>query len=114
MTDTTMVANPSFEAGTTEFDAPKNAPRRPSTLNTSKTATSSRALGRPFAKLATQSHPVAKGVEKWKSSHPRALWRCVQEDVRAGFAVEQRVWGVLALCGSVSILYAAYCFFFRP
>src|SRR5260370_14561331 len=107
-----MVANPSFEGGTTEFDEHKKLSRRPSTFNTSKTATSSRALGRPFAKLATQSHPVAKGVEKWKSSHPRALWRCVQEDVRAGFAVEQRVWGVLALCGSVSILYAAYCFFF--
>src|SRR5713101_7177353 len=113
MTDTTMVANPSFEAGTDEFDAPKNAPRRPSAFDTPRKATLSRAPAPPLGKLVTQSRPAGHTVEKWESSHPRALWRCVQEDVRAGFAVEQKVWGVLALCGSVSILSATYCFFFR-
>src|SRR5216684_7839398 len=110
MTDTTTIADPALEVGTTGLHAPEIAAQRPSALNTLSKVALSRAPTRPLGKLGTQSRPAALTVEKWEGSHPRALWRCVQEDVRAGFALEQKVWGVLALCGSVSILYATYCF----
>jgi hypothetical protein len=44
--------------------------------------------------------------------YPHALWQCVQQ-LRAGEAIEQKIWCVLSLCGAATILYAAYCFFFR-
>jgi len=53
------------------------------------------------------------GTEVCQSCHRRAFCQCAQKEWRAAEAIEQKIWVVLSLCGGATILYAAYCFFFR-
>ena len=55
--------------------------------------------------------PANRTRDDCEGCHLRALCRCAYADFRAAGAREQRVWVVLALSATVTILYAAYCFF---
>jgi len=66
------------------------------------------------ANPAVQNKPALEAYnESDRICHPRAFSRSAQVELRAGDALEQKVWVILALCSAATILYAAFCFFMR-
>ena len=105
MTET--ILNPTSNAKPAVFEpAVRRIPADLETPDTPQESTIPRWTALPTA-------PEAAEAEACESCHRRALCRWAQEELRAGQALEQKAWTVLSLCGAVTILYAAYCFFFR-
>jgi hypothetical protein len=65
------------------------------------------------ANPAVHTKPALEADNENSICHPRAFSSSAQEELRAGDALEQKVWLLLALCSAVIILYAAFCFFMR-
>ncbi len=63
-------------------------------------------LGREVLRVC----PYAHKDEPCQGCRLRVLCRCAQENLAAAAVVERRVWVVLAICGGLSILYAAFAF----
>jgi hypothetical protein len=53
------------------------------------------------------------GTGEGTCSHRRVLCRCALADWRADTQLEARIWTVLFLCGTVSVLYAIFAFFVK-
>ena len=113
MTDTTIIAEPELDEEKALLEVPESvAVVRPAN-NFSTTSPVPRVMAWRSGSLTLQGCHVARNSQSCESCHLRAFCRCAWEEFHTGVASERKLWTVLSLCASVSLLYAAFCFFFQ-
>jgi hypothetical protein len=114
MSDTTIIAEPTAEQGTTATEVPGISPSPKTFLPVpppQKVSISPDRRASRSGQIILDATPASRSIDGCEGCHLRAFCRCAYADFLAAGALEQRVWVVLALTAAVTILYVVGSFF---